>query len=601
MTGGREKISDMSGRPQPGFVLIHGYTGSPGDMAPLAAYLTARFGEKAVASVRLPGHGAGRCPRFDTKNFIAAIAEKAVRHTTEGRALVLIGHSTGGILALHAIAENGLEPAALVLAAVPKKVDGSGLKRWEYHRAGGPEISLPDVARMVSLINRVGNTPVTQTFPVFVLHGEDDPLVPAMDAQKWYQHGFRGKVRKLLIPDAGHNLFEGKVGTVAADFIGRSITDRMSPPLLPENERSLRRLIDMEGGHLNRFVNGNPAAKAHLLNTPSVKRALDIPFLPAAEINSDPLQLNIEITTRCNMKCAYCARTVSSIEPRDMSEGVFQYVLDLLPNSYRVTLAGLGEPTLHPRIFELVRHASDRNRYIALVTNAVRLDCEYAIGLIAAGLKAVTFSLDSIDGSSVSVHPGVHTKQVLSNIREFMARAAGVGIDTAVFTAVSRHTVAQLPQLADVIVSLGVKAWMLTDLNFKWNQSDALAGHFHADAKAAVKAALRVAFAHKLPVLSVNGLETFGMAAHYRKFLLYPPERLSRRSHVRNACVSPWQTLPVDVDGNVVLCDCQPDALCGSLLREPFEEIWNKERLRDYRSRMITDTPPEPCRICPRF
>lgn len=55
-----------------------------------------------------------------------------------------------------------------------------------------------------------------------------------------------------------------------------------------------------------------------------------------------------------------------------MAEALFHYLLDLLPNAYRVVLDGLGEPTLHPRLPDLVAGA-DRKRRVGLVTNATRL------------------------------------------------------------------------------------------------------------------------------------------------------------------------------------------------------------------------------------
>ena len=102
---------------KPGFVLVHGYSGSTRDLALLADYLAARYGPEAVLLVRLPGHETATCPPYDRERFLAAVTAGAETMSTRGRRLVLVGHSTGGILALDLALHLPARPALLVLAA----------------------------------------------------------------------------------------------------------------------------------------------------------------------------------------------------------------------------------------------------------------------------------------------------------------------------------------------------------------------------------------------------------------------------------------------------------------------------------------------------
>jgi len=142
---------------------------------------------------------------------------------------------------------------------------------------------------------------------------------------------------------------------------------------------------------------------------------------------------------------------------------------------------------------------------------------------------------------------------------------------------------------------------MLTDLNFDWNQPHSLNGTMEATGRAAIRQALRTAFARQLPVLGVQGLEALALAQNYRKYLLYPPESLAARSATRAHCFSPWQTLPVDVAGHVSVCDCNPERMIGNLKEMPFGEIWNGPAMGAWRRRMLSAAPPEACRACPRL
>ena len=102
-------------------------------------------------------------------------------------------------------------------------------------------------------------------------------------------------------------------------------------------------------------------------------------------------------------------------------------------------------------------------------------------------------------------------------------------------------------------------------------------------------------------MLSVRGLEEFGLWKRYGKYLLLPPDRLYQRSRRRAWCCSPWQTVPVNVKGEVTLCDCQPGVPAGNLFERTLPEIWNGQVFVDHRKKMLSDDPPEACSICPRF
>jgi radical SAM protein with 4Fe4S-binding SPASM domain len=102
-------------------------------------------------------------------------------------------------------------------------------------------------------------------------------------------------------------------------------------------------------------------------------------------------------------------------------------------------------------------------------------------------------------------------------------------------------------------------------------------------------------------VLSVWGLEEFALDTRYLDYLLLRGEQLAHRSERRTNCLSPWQTIPVNVEGNLSLCDCQPGAVIGNIHRSALSDWWNGPAMIEQRRRMLGDNPPEACRVCPRF
>jgi MoaA/NifB/PqqE/SkfB family radical SAM enzyme len=318
-------------------------------------------------------------------------------------------------------------------------------------------------------------------------------------------------------------------------------------------------------------------------------------------VKNDPIQLNIEITTHCNLACGHCARSFRSPAQKHMDPAQFEYILDLMPNTFKVVLVGLGEPTLHPQLVDMVALATRKGHRVGMVTNAMCLEKKLSRRLITAGLRFLTFSLDSVDATTVSrVRPGSHINRILKNIRAFM-EIGGKTVQTAVFTAVSMDTVFDLPSLADAVAVLGVDAWMLSDLNFKSNQAKSQWKNWEKVNQKAIGDAIRLAFSRSLPVLSVYGLEALGLKHRYTDYLILRPAGLGQRAATHHGCQSPWQTLPLDVNSVATTCDCRPHASLGSLLSQPFSSIWNGDLMKEHRRRMRSQTPPEDCLGCPRF
>jgi MoaA/NifB/PqqE/SkfB family radical SAM enzyme len=583
-------------------LLLHGYSGSPDDLMPLAATLGHALGAGCVTRLRLPGHERGQVPAFDAQAFVNSVREDIAAGARQGKKLIVLGHSTGGSLLLAAFAESGIRPDLLVLASVPKRIDAAYLERWNEHRAGRTELPFASVANMISLINAAGSIRFESKFPVILIQGVRDELVPPDTPAQWETEGsFAGPVRTILIPGGIHQLFKGPSSAIAIDALLRAVGDSLHNPS-HEEKRIVEKIASSEA-EVNVFLGRSAFSIRHLAASPAGRAAAGREPVLSPIVSTEPVIANIEVTTRCNLKCTYCARTVRGSEAGDMSRDLFRTVLGLLPHAYRITLVGLGETLMHPYVVDLVAHAASQGRRVALVTNGMLLDEGLSLELLKAGLESIAFSLDGATQQTASeVRLGTDLDRVTGNIRKFVELSRSIRpISTAVFSAISAMTVSSLPRLVELVSDLGVHVMMLSDLNFKENLGRTVWKNATPETAAQVRASVATAFRRRLPVLSVRGLEELGLGTRYDQFLLLPPDQLFLRSRQRTWCCSPWQTVPVNVRGEVTLCDCQPDLAAGNLLEKPLPAIWNGDVFVNYRERMLSSEPPEACRICPRF
>ena len=124
----------------------------------------------------------------------------------------------------------------------------------------------------------------------------------------------------------------------------------------------------------------------------------------------------IEITTRGNYSCFYCAGR--DMEQRDVDWSLFEDILGRLEGQgYRVSLQGEGEPTLHPRFWNMVAAIQAKALVPYTITNGSRIDAER----IAANFRHIGISIDTLDAEEAERIGRVGLEKVLRNLDDLLA------------------------------------------------------------------------------------------------------------------------------------------------------------------------------------
>jgi MoaA/NifB/PqqE/SkfB family radical SAM enzyme len=178
-----------------------------------------------------------------------------------------------------------------------------------------------------------------------------------------------------------------------------------------------------------------------------------------------PYYFSLEITTRCQARCAHCCVEASPKDKRPelTTEELKSLILDARSIGSCFLIFNGGEPLLRPDLPELVRFAADNGFLTRLNTNALLLDRARLAALKKAGLRQCAVSLDSADPNTHDLMRGVPGTQakVLESLR--LLRAAR--LDSIVYTFVSkRNTVADLRATIDLARSAGARSLYLTPL-----------------------------------------------------------------------------------------------------------------------------------------
>ncbi len=252
-----------------------------------------------------------------------------------------------------------------------------------------------------------------------------------------------------------------------------------------------------------------------------------------------PPVLQIEPTNICNASCICCPASRSSRPRGHMDFSLFRKIIDDA-SSIGVNAIFLflhGEPSLHPKIVEIIRYIKMKGLYFHLVTNGISFSEKKIRGILQAGVDCGDHISFSIHGASEEVHDHIAGLKCLSriekNIHHFLKLRKDLNINGPVIETV--HYI--MPENQHE-----TESYMR-----KWT---GVVDHVR---------------------LSGEISQSF---AQYEQDVNTPVARTK-------PCLNLWQKMTIGWEGNVVLCvnDVGADVVLGNLNEQTISEIWNSKKL----------------------
>jgi MoaA/NifB/PqqE/SkfB family radical SAM enzyme len=129
----------------------------------------------------------------------------------------------------------------------------------------------------------------------------------------------------------------------------------------------------------------------------------------------------IELTTRCPLKCRMCVREgFEDWQSGDMSFDNFKRLVPYFKDVERVVLEGWGESLLHKNLIDIVELVKEKGPEVGFVTSGKGLNESYICELIDAGVDFIGFSLS---GATAETHNAIRVNSdfqtLLKDIRSF--------------------------------------------------------------------------------------------------------------------------------------------------------------------------------------
>jgi len=143
-------------------------------------------------------------------------------------------------------------------------------------------------------------------------------------------------------------------------------------------------------------------------------------------VSQYPDHVDVEISTKCNMRCPMCYTTTEefkkTVKREFMSFELFKKIIDELAanNVYSIRLSLRGEIFIHPDVIDMIRYAKKKGiKEVSTLTNNLALNPELFRKAMEAGLDWLTISFDGLGKTYESIRKPAKFEESYNKIKEY--------------------------------------------------------------------------------------------------------------------------------------------------------------------------------------
>lgn len=291
-----------------------------------------------------------------------------------------------------------------------------------------------------------------------------------------------------------------------------------------------------------------------------------------------PSAVYIDLATACNINCRFCWNHSLLNKEKVFKKDVilpFPMVKDIVHAARRwhtreILLSGDGEPTLHPRIKEIIEYIKGNDMVLFLATNAT-----FPERLLAAVSRVDYLFVDlcSPDEESYGFFQSPRNKSLFARVMKNLTVLSALkskykrpNINVAFI--ITRDNYAKIPEMMNLCDRLRIdKATFRIIETTRATKGLSLSPAHKKGLLKIIRDAgrRRFRFGHNLNEVG-RGLTDF-----------------ERSAYSFSKCLSGWFNVSIDVNRNVGICCHNENLVIGNLRDASLQEIWESERARQIR------------------
>jgi radical SAM protein with 4Fe4S-binding SPASM domain len=325
----------------------------------------------------------------------------------------------------------------------------------------------------------------------------------------------------------------------------------------------------------------------------SVAASNPFTVLPIETLTSPvPRILWIELSSKCPFDCIFCSRKTLHGDGKFMEMSLYRELLASLRDPEIIRLNYSGESIHHPDLMEAISLASATGAFVELVSAFASLPLHHIEPLVRSGLDRLTVSIHTLDAKAYEEIYGFSSLNDLQSrlraLRDCQKRLGTTKpmLDFA-FVAMNRN-LDQIGPLASYARELGVRDVFVhplirrdeipvqfpEELNGK-----RLKGDFLEKLKTEIDR-VQGAFADVRFPVSTHEIDP---ASGVNRYPNHHPGPLPAEARIFSCDQSPWDSVHVLANGDVVSCEVRDGKPLGNLRTESLAEIWHGKEYQSFR------------------
>ena len=331
-------------------------------------------------------------------------------------------------------------------------------------------------------------------------------------------------------------------------------------------------------------------------------------FEPDEERMTTPVPkiLWIELTSKCPFKCVFCTREVRWGAGRNLDFGLYRSLINQLDEPEFIGLNYSGESIHYPHLIEAIELACSTGAFTELVTALSSAPEAVVRQIVESNLDRLAVSIHTLDEKQYQDIYGFGSSDALKRrIEDVIAlksklRKKSPKLDFC-FVAMSQNLNQLLP-IGRLAMEVGASEIFIHPIIGRHPVPYDFSRELHSNKLTAeFKDSLRNAVAElraacpQLPITVLNpDLELNPVVTPVPNYYAPP---LPSGSRICICDQSPFESVHVLANGDVVVCEVHDEAPIGNLHSADIRQIWHGTPYREFRQRYITGMNPG-CREC---
>jgi radical SAM protein with 4Fe4S-binding SPASM domain len=303
-----------------------------------------------------------------------------------------------------------------------------------------------------------------------------------------------------------------------------------------------------------------------------------------------PSYIEIEVTTKCNLRCIICEHTFWDEPNRDMSFEEFKSIIEQFPKLKWIGLTGIGESFMHKDFLKMLQYVKSKNIIVELYDTFYFIDEKTSRELIKLEIDNFFVSLDAATKETYEkIRVGSDFDRVVNNVKNFIRIKKEMN---AFFPELKFHYIVNKLNFHEIVKYVELVKHLCGCDNTSIQFTRML--HYFTETKD-----LYV----EVPPQIISDVEKkskeLGIPISWN-------QDVQQNKPPLNHCIE-WTMPFIFVTGHVIPCcsgneagqrEFQKETAMGNIFEKTFEEIWYGEKYKSTRKMLRQGKATKPCKNC---